>query len=114
MASDLGRKLAAVPPAGPAPARGAGAPARPGRRERLALAALAALLVACAIGLATELSRNARLEARLAELSGELVRTRAALGAHEARLDEVRSAVARLDALVQGDPLAPPAGEPRP
>ena len=71
------------------------------------LAALGALLVLCAIGLATEWIRNARLEARVAELSGELDATRATLGAYEARLDEVRGAVARLHALVQGDPAAP-------
>jgi hypothetical protein len=80
----------------------------------VALGALAALLVACAIGLATEFSRNARLEERLRELSGELGATRAALEAHEARLDEVRGAVARLHALVQADPLAPPADAPQP
>jgi len=112
--ADPGRRLAAVSPAAPAPVRAAGAPARPGRRERVAFAALAALLVVCAIGLATELLRNARLEARLAELSGELSTTRAALGAHEARLDEVRGAVARLNALVQGDPLPAPSGAPQP
>jgi hypothetical protein len=84
------------------------------RRERLALGLLAALLAACAVGLAAELRRNARLEARQAELSGELASARAALDAHEARLEQVRGAVARLHALVQGDPLATPAGEPRP
>jgi len=85
-------------------------PARPSRRERAALAALAALLAACAIGLAVQLSRNARLEAQVGELGGELAAARAALVTHEARLEEVRGAVARLHALVQADPLAPPAG----
>jgi hypothetical protein len=113
--ADPERKLSALPPrSAAAPARGAAAPGRPQRRERVAVAVLAALLAASAIGLAMELRRNARLEARLVELSGELVSTRAALGAHEARLDEVRDAVARLNALVQGDPLAAPAGAPEP
>jgi hypothetical protein len=106
-AADPERKLAAVPPPGaPAPARETDA-ARPGRRERVALAVLAALLGVCIVGLATELVRNARLEGRVAELAGELSATRAALGAYQARLDEVRGAVARLHALVQGDPEAP-------
>jgi len=99
-------------PSGRPPLRAArppGAPARPGPRERAALAVLAVLLVACAIGLALQLSRNARLEAQLGELGGELAAARAALSAHEARLEEVRGAVARLHALVQADPLAPPA-----
>ena len=73
------------------------------------LAVLGALLVLCAIGLATERIRNARLEGRVAELSGELDATRATLGAYEARLDEVRGAVARLHALVQRDPVQTPA-----
>ena len=79
------------------------------RGERLALGLLAALLVACAIGFGVERSRNARLEAQVGELGGELAAARAALAAHEARLEEVRGAVARLHALVQADPLAPPA-----
>jgi len=108
------RRLTAVPAPGTAPARGAALPARAGGLERLALAGLLLLLVACAIGLATEVRRNARLEARVAELGGELSAARTALGAHEARLEEVRGAVARLNALVQSDPVAPPAREPEP
>jgi hypothetical protein len=108
--ADPERRLAAVPPPqGPAPARGAGTP-RPGRRERIALAVLAGLLAVCAIGLAGQLARNARLEGRLAELSGELATTRASLDAYQARLEEVRGAVARLHALVQGDPRPAEAG----
>ena len=67
----------------------------------------------CAVGLATERIRSARLEGQVAELSGELAATRATLGAYEARLDEVRGAVARLHALVQGDPVSPGPDEPR-
>jgi hypothetical protein len=118
--ADPERRLAAVPPPGaPAPARGAGGP-RPGRRERIALAVLAGLLAVCAIGLAGQLARNARLEGRVAELSGELASTRATLDAYQARLEEVRGSVARLHALVQGDPqpaepraAAAPAPDPR-
>jgi hypothetical protein len=95
--------------AAPRPASPADLARRAPRREKLALGLLAGLLVACAIGFAAERSRNAGLEARLVELSGELSATRSALAAHEARLDEVRGAVARLHALVQADPLAPAA-----
>ena len=94
------------PPA-PAPEKRAAGGTPPVRRERLVLAVLGALLVVCAIGLATERIRSARLEGRVSELSGELDATRATLGAYEARLDEVRGAVARLHDLVQGDPVAP-------
>jgi len=102
-----------VGPPAPAPEKRAAGGTPPVRRERLLLAVLGALLVVCAIGLATERIRSARLEGRVAELSGELDATRATLGAYEARLDEVRGAVARLHALVQGDPVAPAPDEPR-
>ena len=110
---DAGRRLSALDP--PAPASGGRAAARtpPARRERLWLAVLGALLAVCAVGLALERLRSARLEGQVAELSGELDATRATLGAYEARLDEVRGAVARLHALVQRDPAAPGPDEPR-
>jgi hypothetical protein len=96
-----------VGPAGQAPEKGTSRGAPPARRERLLLAVLGALLVICAIGLATERIRNVRLEGRVTELSSELETTRATLGAYETRLDEVRGAVERLRALVQRDPAAP-------
>jgi hypothetical protein len=111
--ADPERRLAAVPPPrAPAPERDAGA--RPGRREHIALAVLAGLLAVCAIGLASQLARNTRLEGRLAELSGELASTRASLDAYQARLEEVRGAVARLHALVQVDPRPAEPGSTRP
>jgi hypothetical protein len=109
-------RRAAAPPL--RAARSPGAPAAfPPRRQRAraALVALAALLAASAVALAMALARNAGLETRLGELSGELAATRAALDAHEARLEQVRGAVARLHALVQQDPLeAPPPTSPPP
>jgi hypothetical protein len=111
---EAGPKLAAVPPPTTGPARKpAASPAQPGRRERTRLAVLAALLVVALIGLASELVRNARLEARVASLGAELDATLSRLHAHELRLDEVRVAVAKLHALVQGDPApAPPSPQP--
>ena len=112
--AEPGPRLAAVPPppAGPRPAAAA-APARPGagRRERVALLVLAALLVVAVIGFASEHVRNARLEARVVSLTTELDATLSRLHAHELRLDEVRAAVASLHALVQADP-APPSQAP--
>jgi len=110
---DAGRKLSAPDPPAPASLGRAAARTPPARRERLWLAVVGALLVVCAVGLATERIRSARLEGQVAELSGELAATRATLGAYEARLDEVRGAVARLHALVQGDPVSPGPDEPR-
>jgi hypothetical protein len=74
----------------------------------VALLVLAALLVVAGIGLASELVRNARLEARVVSLTTELDATLSRLHAHELRLDEVRAAVANLHALVQADPAPPP------
>lgn len=104
---EAGRKLSAVGSSARAPGEGHRSGAPPAGRERLLLLVLGALLVICAIGLATERIRSGRLEGRVAELSSELEATRATLGAYETRLDEVRGAVARLHALVQGDPTAP-------
>ena len=107
------RKLAAVP-AGASP-HGSGAPPAAVRRRPVALAALAGLLVIALAALAAQLTRNARLETRVAELSDELATTRGALGAYASRLEEVRGAVARLHALVEVDPLpAGPAPDPEP
>jgi len=105
--SDAGRKLSAV---GPAPGReGASAAGeRRARHERAALAILGVLLAVCLVGLAVSMGRNARLDRQVAALSAELETTRAVLGAYESRLSDVREAVARLNALLEGEP-APPA-----
>jgi hypothetical protein len=58
------------------------------------------------------MGRNARLGRELGELSTDLASTRAALGAYESRLSEVRAAVAHLHALVEGDPVPAPAETP--
>ena len=108
--TDPGRRLSAV---GPAPAREA-APAegRSARGERAALAILGVLLAVSLVGLALSMGRNARLDREVAALSAELDSARSALGAYESRLSEVRDAVARLNALLEGDPGAPAAPEP--
>jgi type II secretory pathway pseudopilin PulG len=103
--TDPGRRLSAV---GPAPAREA-APAegRSARTERAALAILGVLLAVSLVGLALSMGRNGRLDREVTALSAELEATRGALGAYESRLSEVRDAVARLNALLEGDPGAP-------
>ena len=101
MSSDAGRKLSAV---GTAPARSPAEERRAGH-ERALLAILGVLLAVCLVGLALSMGRNARLDRQVTELSSELESTRSALGAYESRLAEVRAAVGRLNALVEGEPL---------
>ena len=110
--TDPGRRLSAV---GPAPAREA-APAQGrsarARSERAALAILGVLLAVSLVGLALAMARNARLDREVTALSAELDSARSALGAYESRLSDVRDAVARLNAVLEGDPGAPAAPEP--
>jgi hypothetical protein len=113
--SDAGRKLSAV---GSVPASGRPAAAAPAaeraRRERALLAILGVLLAVALVGLALSLGRNARQGRELAALAAELDTTRAVLGAYEARFADVRDAVARLHALVEGVPAAPAPTDPEP
>ena len=102
-----GRKLSAVDGPAAVPGKRPAGRTPSSRGPWLLVALLGVLLVLCAVGLGMERSRSLRLEGRVAELGGELAATRVALEAHEARLDEVRGAVARLHALVQRDPVAP-------
>jgi hypothetical protein len=105
--SDAGRKLTAVGPAGPAHEGAAPAGERRAGRERATLAILGVLLAVCLVGLALSMGRNARLDRQVAALSAELETTRTVLGAYESRLSDVREAVARLNALLEGEPTPP-------
>lgn len=83
------------------------------RQRRWPTWLLLALLGAAVLGLAFE-NRRANdlggrvesLEAVVGELEGELEASEAAVSAHQAHLDDVRSFVSELSALVERDPQA--------
>jgi uncharacterized protein HemX len=100
----------------PPPAAEASEPAgRPASRWLLWL--LAVLALAALAGLVAQTQRARMLQGENDALSGELFATRTALDAYVARFAEVRESIdglqvqlEQLDALVSGDPLAPPSG----
>jgi outer membrane murein-binding lipoprotein Lpp len=107
-----------VLPGGPEPegaaAAGPAATPQPAARRHLPGWILAALLALALLALAVQTRRALTLSAeveglngQVARLSGELAETQASLEAHRRHLDQVRTAVDRLQELVRSEPAAP-------